>query len=489
MSLNGIPLQKNSPNWFSANPMSANISPILEAGVGAYFRSASIAAWPSFRTRLALRKIVGRKLLVVWTVRKSVVFRCSKVSPERHSSARRPPRRKKPSGASPEPSKAWLKRRMTPFLSATAPAAEPASVTMSGSLTWRMLSHAPVPSARPSARPPAHRRAARVVGEMVIASPCRVKAMGVVASEPDVDPEGVIGGRRRGLEVALDADVVAEIAAFGVDAGVAGHDAQVSPRRREADLVGGEIVGPLVRQVVGDRQLAQPEQVGLLDVAVLGGAGVHPHRDGAGLLRERRRGVHVALAVEPVLAADPLGPVELVAAQLGVGQGSDLELLAEQADGAVGRELGGRERRADEDVGVADEELPDRGGGIALDDPVAVLVLVGEGAQPPPLDRVALDVRVGGADVGWKPPEAHDLVAIVRAAGGELPADVLAVEDDRVDGCPDARVPDLADVDDLGRPGPRRRRDGPADQRVLAGLVVVGELEVDPVPGQGGIEP
>src|ERR1041384_7094390 len=245
MSLNGMPLQKNSPNWFSANAMRANISPMLDAGVGEYFLSALIAAWPSFRTRLALRKIVGRKLLVVCTIRKSVVFRCSNVSPERHSSARRPPRRKKPSGASPEPSIAWLKRRMTPSLSATAPAAEPASVTMSGSLTWRMLSHAPVPSARPSARPPAHRRAARVVGEIVIASPCRVKAMGVVASEPDVDPEGVIGGRRRGLEVALDADVVAEIAAFGVDAGVAGHDAQISSRRRDADLVGGEIVGPL----------------------------------------------------------------------------------------------------------------------------------------------------------------------------------------------------------------------------------------------------
>src|ERR1041384_1751656 len=455
MSLNGMPLQKNSPNWFSANAMRANISPMLDAGVGEYFLSALIAAWPSFRTRLALRKIVGRKLLVVCTIRKSVVFRCSNVSPERHSSARRPPRRKKPSGASPEPSIAWLKRRMTPFLSATAPAAEPASVTMSGSLTWRMLSHAPVPSARPSARPPAHRRAARVVGEIVIASPCRVKAMGVVASEPDVDPEGVIGGGRRGLEVALDADVVAEIAAFGVDAGVAGHDAQVSSRRRDADLVGGEIVGPLVRQVVGERQLAQPEQVGLLDVAVLGGAGVHPHRDGAGLLRERRSGVHVALAVEPVLAADPLGAVELVAAQLGVGQGPDLELLAEQADGAVGRELGGRERRADEDAGVADEELPHGGGGIALDDAVAVLVLVGERPQPPPLNRIPFLVRVGGADARRQPAQAHDLVAIERATGGDVPADVLAVEDDRVDGRLDAPVPDLADVHDLGGRGPR----------------------------------
>src|ERR1043166_7935498 len=432
--------------------------------------------------------MVGRKLLVVCTIRKSVVLRCSKVSPERHSSVSRPPRRKKPSGASPEPSKAWLKRRTTPLWRPMAPAAESASVTISRSWTSRMLSHAPRPRLKPRARPPAHRRAARDVGEIVITSPCRVKAMGVVASEPDVDPEGVIGGRRWSLEIALHADVVAKVPAFGVDAGVPGHDAQVTPGGRDADLVGGEVAGPLVGQVVGDRQLAQPEQVALLDVAELGGAGVYPHRDRAGLLGEGRRRIHVALAVESVLAADSLGAVELVASELGVGQGPDLELLAEEADGAVRRELGRGEGRPDVDVGVADEELPDRGGGVALDDPVAVLVLIGKRPEPPPLDRVVLNVRVGGADARRQSTEVHDLVPVVGAAGGELPAELLAVEDDGVDGRLDAPIPDLADVHQArgGRSG--RRGDGPADQRVLAGLVVVGEFEIDPIAGQRGVE-
>src|ERR1051326_6894652 len=103
---------------------------------------------------------------------------------------------------------------------------ELASTMMSGSFTSRMLSQAPRQSVRPSPRPPTHRRAARVVGARVIAGPCQVVAIGVVASEPNVDAEGVVRGRRRGLEVALDADIVAEVAPLGIDAGVAGERAQ-----------------------------------------------------------------------------------------------------------------------------------------------------------------------------------------------------------------------------------------------------------------------
>src|ERR1041385_390878 len=106
-----------------------------------------------------------------------------------------------------------------------------------------MLSQAPRASARPRARPPPGHRAARD-REMIIASPCRVMAIGVVASEPDVDPEGVVRGRRRRLEVALHADVVAEVAAFGVDPRIAGEDPQVPPGGRHADLAGREIAGP-----------------------------------------------------------------------------------------------------------------------------------------------------------------------------------------------------------------------------------------------------
>src|ERR1051326_1143704 len=333
--------------------------PMLAESVGVNWRRAAMAPSPSMRTRLARRNRSLTKLLVVRTDRKSVVFRCSKVSPDRHSSASSPLNRNMPSGASPPPSIAWLKRRMTPLRSAMAPAGELASTMMSGSFTSRMLSQAPRQSARPSPRPPTHRRAARVVGARVIAGPCQVVAIGVVASEPNVDAEGVVRGRRRGLEVALDADIVAEVAPLGIDAGVAGEHAQVPAGRRDADLAGREVMGPLVRQVVRHRQLAQAEQITLLDVPVLGSERIDAYRDRTGLIREGRRGVHIGPAVEPGLAADPLGAVELVAADLRVRQGADLELPPEQADGAERRKLGGRQRRADQDEGRVPEEAGD----------------------------------------------------------------------------------------------------------------------------------
>src|ERR1043166_5715828 len=316
-----------------------------------------------------------------------------------------------------------------------------------------MLSQAPGPRRSPMARPPTNRRAARVE-VMIIASPCRVMAIGVVASEPDVDSEGVVRGRRRGLEVALHADVVAEVAPFGVNAGVSRQDAQIPPGRRDADLAGGEVMGRLVRQIVGGGYLAEPEQVGLLDVAELGVARVNPHGDGAGLLGERGGAIHVAPAVEPVLAADPLGAVELVAAELSVRQGADLKLPAEQSDGAVRAELGRRKRGPDVHRRVAHEELADRGYGVPLDDPVAVDVLVGERPEPPPLDRIALDVGVGGAAARRQTAQARGRVAVVGTAEGEIPADLLALENVGVDRRLDPAIADLPDIHELRGRGP-----------------------------------
>ena len=87
------------------------------------------------------------KLFVVAMTRWSVELRCSKESPDCHSSASRPENGNIPSGLSPPPDIAWAIRRTTPFRRASADAVEVAVGMMSGSLTSRTLSHAVAPSA------------------------------------------------------------------------------------------------------------------------------------------------------------------------------------------------------------------------------------------------------------------------------------------------------------------------------------------------------
>ncbi len=136
----------------------ANISPIFDAGVGAYSRSALIAARASVRTRCARRERSITKLLVSATTRWSVEFRCWNVSPDCHSSAIRPLNRNQPSGASPPAEKAWVIRRNTPLRSEMAPAGELASVRMSGSVTSSTLSQPPASRVPVSVAAPSHRR-------------------------------------------------------------------------------------------------------------------------------------------------------------------------------------------------------------------------------------------------------------------------------------------------------------------------------------------
>ena len=147
ISLNGIPLQKFSPSWFSANPARANISPMFEVGVGAYWRNDAMADAPSIRTRCTRRNRLATKLFVVAMTRWSVEFRCSKESPDCHSSASRPENGNIPSGLSPPPDIAWASRRTAPFRRARAAAVDVAVVMMSGSLTSSTLSHAVMPKA------------------------------------------------------------------------------------------------------------------------------------------------------------------------------------------------------------------------------------------------------------------------------------------------------------------------------------------------------
>src|SRR2546425_11516657 len=113
---------------------------------------------------------------------------------------------------------ACVRRRITPFFMAMAPAAELASEMISGSWTARILSVLHASKGRPSsvsAGSSQRRRVCEFIRRRVLVS-------GVRALESHVQPHRPVGRRRHGLEVAHDAGGALEVVGLGAGAGGAG---------------------------------------------------------------------------------------------------------------------------------------------------------------------------------------------------------------------------------------------------------------------------
>src|SRR5712692_7730509 len=238
------------------------------------------------------------------------------VSPERHSSVSRPPNMNSASGPC-VPLTACVSRSTAPLESPRAADAELAPSTMSGSVTFSRVSvHASAGSAtRPAMT--SGRRSHRSVRYRFMGtnSPftvvCRV-ACRRRASEADVQPERPIGRRRRRLEVAHHAGGAFEIVRLRVDTRERGALPEVTGGDREARARGPERPGPRRRQLVRRGGLSQPDKRRRLDEPPLRARRRLAQRDDPRLLPQRRIAVNETVAVQPRLAPDPLGAVELV---------------------------------------------------------------------------------------------------------------------------------------------------------------------------------
>src|SRR3989449_9341071 len=233
---------------------------------------------------------------------------------------------------------ACVSRSTTPFLSAIAPEGELAWMTMSGSSTlriWSML-HPKSVSANAQVDSARTRKTGRVIGR----SPPR--------SEGDVETGGPVGRRRHRLEVAHDPGGALEVVRLGVDARPARALPEIAAGHREAHATRPERPCPVIGQLVGDGRLTQADEARLFDEAVLRTRWRFSERHHPRLLPQRRRAIDQPPAVVPVLAADPLGTVQLVQAALVVEQRVDPHPLVEQVDAARVGDLPAR-------VGIADE--------------------------------------------------------------------------------------------------------------------------------------
>src|SRR2546425_11855555 len=153
-----------------------------------------------------------------------------------------------------------------------------------------------------------------------------------VASESDVQPERPVARRRRRLEVAHDPGGSLEVVGLGVHAAPAGCLPEVAPGHGAARAARAESLGPLGRQFVGGRSLAQSDEGGPLDEAPLRAGRRLPQRHDPRLLPQRGGAVDQAAAVEARLAADAVGTVELVKAALVVEQDVEAQPPLEQVE-------------------------------------------------------------------------------------------------------------------------------------------------------------
>src|SRR5229473_4397904 len=151
-------------------------------------------------------------------------------------------------------------------------------------------------------------------------------------SKAHVQTERPKSRRWRRLEVADDPCRALEVVRLGVDATESGGLPEVSDRDREARARGPERLSPGGGQLVRRRRLPQPDKRRLLDEPPLRARRRLPQRHHPCLLPQGRLRVHQALAVEARLAADPLGPVELVIAALVIEQALDPQPLVEQVE-------------------------------------------------------------------------------------------------------------------------------------------------------------
>src|SRR6267143_2835378 len=366
--------------------MKANIRPTLVRGVGKYVRSPLIAAHPCVRTRFRFRKGPALNVLVGSQMRRSWLLRCTNVSPERHSSAKRPPKRNRASGPC-VPVTACANRSTAPSCSAMAAAAELASGMMSGSVTLRKSLHPKTSSvAGRLNRPKASGSQLRLMYRVMVRQspfPVVVRSRAIaVASEAHIQTERPVGRRWRGLEVAHDPGGPFEVVGLGIDAAEPGAFPEIPACDREAEPLGSERAGPFGRELVGRRRLAQPDKRRFLDEAPLRAGRRLTQRDDARLLPQGRRRIHQTAAVVARLTADAVGSVELVKAALMVEQTDNAQSLVEQVEPGGVRHFPARIRVPHEHGGVPDRDL------VSRDDPVSIEILVRVRPLPPPVHGV-----------------------------------------------------------------------------------------------------
>src|SRR5712691_11619660 len=320
------------------------------------------------------------------------------VSPERHSSVSRPPNMNRASGPC-VPLTAWASRSTAPLESPSAADAELAPRTMSGSVTLSSVSvHASAGSvARPATASGrrSHRSVRyRFMGTNPLSRSFVESRVVARASEADVQAERPIGRRGRRLEVAHHAGGAFEIVRLRVHARERGALPEVTGGDREARAGGPERPGPRRRQLVRRGGLSQPDKRRRLDEPPLRARRRLAQRDDPRLLPQRRIAVNETVAVQPRLAPDPLGAVELVVPTLVVEPPLDTQPLVEQVEPGDVDRFPARVRVPHELRAVLHSDLACR------DDAVAVRVVEGVGPLPPSIDRIALSLprRAAGDD-------------------------------------------------------------------------------------------
>src|SRR6266550_3787083 len=266
----------------------------------------------------------------------------------------RPPNRNSGSAPAPipVPAVAWARRKMVPLWSAIAPTAVLArsvsSVTMSGSVTLSMSWMQPC-AGSVTARPTSHR--SRGTAKHLITAASFVSMMSgrmVAPSESDVQSEGPVGRGRRCLEVAHDPGRGFEVVGLRVHPAPPRGLPKIPAGHRETGATRAEGLRPPLRQLVGRRGLAQPDERGLLDEAPLRARRRLSQRHRPCLFPQRGGGVDFTATVESRLAADPLCAVELVEAALVIEQKVEPQPAVEQIEAARVRDPPAR-------VGISDE--------------------------------------------------------------------------------------------------------------------------------------
>src|SRR5207249_1426091 len=305
------------------------------------------------------------------------------------------------------------RRKITPFFRARAPDGVLTSGMMSGSVTWSRSWVQPgsgtsaTRPTRPKARSTRKRTECRVMGR---------------SSEGDVQAERPVRGRRLGLEVAHNPGRAAEVVRLRIDSRELGRPPQVSAGDGKAQPVGAERPRYAGGQLVGGRRLAQPQKIRPLDIAVLRGGAALAQRHHRRLLPQRGGAIELRLAVEPRLATDPLGAVQLVETRLGVEQTLDPDLLVQQVESRRAGDLPPGVGVAHEHHVRSDRDL------VRREYPVAVGVAEGVGALPPAVDGVTLHLAGSGPDDWWDAAHVGDEIGVVAEIGGDVPAELRAVD-------------------------------------------------------------
>src|SRR5438552_2546625 len=345
----------------------------------------------------------------------------------------RPPNKNSGSAPAPipVPAVAWARRKMVPLWSAIAPTAVLArsvsSVTMSGSVTLSMSWMQPW-AGSVTARPTSHR--SRGAAKHLIAAASFENMMSgrmVAPSESDVQSEGPVSRGRRCLEVAHDPGRGFEVVGLRVHPAPPRGLPKIPAGHRETGATRAEGLRPPLRQLVGRRGLAQPDERGLLDEAPLRARRRLSQRHRPRLLRQRGGGIDFTATVESRLAADALRAVELVEAALVIEQEVEPQPAVEQIEAARVRDLPARVRISDELRAVCHRDL------VRRDDAVAVQVLERVGALEPRVDRVAhallrrrADDRRNRLAGGGIDAHVRDEVRVVPGGDGQVPRQTRA---------------------------------------------------------------